>query len=74
MKLNIKKLLSKTNLYGANYYTIVEMNFNLHNLDSTLLIGNISDCDVVKEVTGSSYIDAHQNCIEEFEHFLEVLL
>ena len=37
---------------------LVKRNQKLHNPDSPLLIGNIKDGDVVKEVNEPSYIDA----------------
>ena len=33
---------------------------NVHNHDSTLLIGNVKNDDVVKEVNEPSYIDSQQ--------------
>ena len=42
----------------ANFSTkLVKRNYMPHNLDSPLLIGNINDIDVVKEVKEPSYID-----------------
>ena len=41
----------------ANFSTKqVKRNWKLHNSDSPLLIGNIKDSDVVKEVSEPSYI------------------
>jgi len=39
---------------------LVKRNQKLHNPDSPLLIGDIKDGDVVKEVNEPSYIDAQQ--------------
>ena len=44
--------------YYANFSTkLVKRNYKLHNPDSPLLIGNVKDSDVVKEVKEPSYID-----------------
>ena len=37
---------------------LVKRNQKLHNLDSPLLIGDVKDGDVVKEVNEPSYIDS----------------
>ncbi|MBQ6098537.1 MAG: DUF1848 family protein [Methanobrevibacter sp.] len=43
----------------ANFSTkLVKRNWKLHNPDSPLLIGNVKDSDVVKEISEPSYIDA----------------
>jgi DNA repair photolyase len=43
----------------ANFSTkLVKKNWKLHNPDSPLLIGNINDNKVLKEVNEPSYIDA----------------
>ena len=43
----------------ANFSTnLVKRNWKLHNPDSSLLIGDVKDSDVVKEVSEPSYIDA----------------
>jgi hypothetical protein len=48
----------------ANYSSkIVKRNFKLHNPDSPLLIGNVNDDDVVKEIKEPSYIDAQRRLI-----------
>ena len=39
---------------------LVKMNQKLHNPDSPLLIGDVKDDDVVKEVNEPSYIDSQQ--------------
>jgi len=39
---------------------MVKRNQKLHNLDSPLLIGDVKDGDVVKEVNEPSYIDFQQ--------------
>ena len=39
---------------------LVRRNQKLHNPDSPLLIGEVKDGDVVKEVRESSYIDLQQ--------------
>lgn len=42
---------------------LVKRNQKLHNPDSPLLIGDIKDGDVVKEVNEPSYIDRQQKLI-----------
>ena len=42
---------------------LVKRNFRLHNPDSPLLIGDVKDEDVVKEVNEPSYIDAQARLI-----------
>ncbi|MBP3226229.1 MAG: hypothetical protein J6M08_04815 [Methanobrevibacter sp.] len=42
---------------------LVKRNFRLHNPDSPLLIGDVKDRDVVKEVNEPSYIDAQARLI-----------
>ena len=45
----------------ANFSTkLVKRNFKLHNPDSPLLIGNVKDTDVVKDVKEPNYIDYQQ--------------
>ena len=39
---------------------LVKKNQKLHNPDSPLLIGEVNDGDVVKEVNEPSYVDAQQ--------------
>ena len=41
----------------------VKKNQKLHNQDSPLLIGNVKEGDVVKEVREPSYIDLQQKLI-----------
>ena len=48
-------------MYYANFSNkIVKRNFKLHDPDSPLLIGNVDDGDVVKEIREPSYIDSQQ--------------
>ena len=42
---------------------LVKKNQKLHNPDSPLLIGEVKDDDVVKEVNEPSYIDMQQRLI-----------
>ena len=44
--------------YANANMELVKMNQKLHNPDSPLLIGDVKDDDVVKEVNEPSYIDA----------------
>ena len=39
---------------------LVKKNFKLHNPDSPILIGEVKEDDVVKEVNEPSYIDSQQ--------------
>jgi len=39
---------------------LVKKNQKLHNMDSPLLIGDVKDSDVVKEINEPRYIDAQQ--------------
>ena len=39
---------------------LVKRNQKLHNPDSPLLLGEVKDSDVVKEIDESSYIDTQQ--------------
>ena len=39
---------------------LVKKNQKLHNPDSSLLLGEVKDSDVVKEIDESSYIDTQQ--------------
>ena len=51
-------------MYYANFSTkLVKRNFRLHDPDSPLLIGNVNDNDVVKEISEPSYIDAQLRLI-----------
>ena len=58
-----------TCLHGCKYCyanfsnKLVKRNFRLHNPDSPLLIGDVKDEDVVKEVNEPSYIDTQQKLI-----------
>jgi hypothetical protein len=45
-------------LLCQHQYELVKRNQKLHNPDSPLLIGDVNDGDVVKEVREPSYIDA----------------
>ena len=42
---------------------LVKRNQKLHNPDSPLLIGNVKEGDVVKEVNESSYIETHEKVL-----------
>ena len=49
--------------YANSNMKLVKRNQKLHNPDSPLLIGDIKDGDVVKEVNEPSYIDSQQKLI-----------
>ena len=44
--------------YANSNMKLVKKNHKLHNPDSPLLIGNVKDDDVVKEIDEPSYIDS----------------
>jgi len=46
--------------YANSNMKLVKRNQKLHNPDSPLLIGDIKDGDVVKEISEPSYIDTQQ--------------
>ena len=46
--------------YANANMKLVKKNQKLHNPDSPLLIGDVSDGDVVKDVREPSYIDSQQ--------------
>ena len=51
-------------MYYANFSTkLVKRNYRLHNPDSPLLIGNVNDNDVVKDISEPSYMDSQQKLI-----------
>ena len=49
--------------YTNSNMQLVKKNQKLHNPDSPLLIGDVKDGDVVKEVNEPSYIDTQQKLI-----------
>ncbi len=54
-------------MYYVNFSTrLVKRNFKLHNPDSPLLIGNIKEGDVVKEIREPSYIERVRKVSFEF--------
>ena len=54
-------VFAKFTNYYANYSTkLVKRNQKLHNPDSPLLINNVKDSDVVKEISEHSCIDFQQ--------------
>ena len=59
----------------ANFSTkLVKRNFKLHDPDSPLLIGNVNDNDVVKEVSEPSYIETHEKVVPLTRTFQSTLL
>ena len=50
------------------------MNYNLHNQCSTLLIGNIKDDDIVREVKEPSYIETREKVVPLRSTFQSTLL
>ena len=53
---------------------LVKRNQKLHNPDSPLLIGEVSDGDVVIEVNESSYIETHEKVVPLTRTFQSTLL
>ena len=49
--------------YANSNMKLVKKNQKLHNPNSPLLIGDVKEGDVVKEVSEPSYIDAQQKLI-----------
>ena len=49
--------------YANSNMQLVKRNQKLHNPDSPLLIGEVKDGDVVKEVNEPSFIDSQQKLI-----------
>ena len=49
--------------YANSNMKLVKRNQKLHNPDSALLIGEVKEGDVVKEVNEPSYIDTQQMLI-----------
>jgi DNA repair photolyase len=59
----------------ANFSTkLVKRNFRLHNPDSPLLIGDVKEGDVVKEVNEPSYIETHEKVVPITSTFQSTLL
>ena len=42
---------------------LVRRNQRLHNPESPLLIGDVKDCDVVKEINEPSYIETYEKVV-----------
>ena len=49
--------------YANSNMKLVKRNQKLHNPDSPLLIGDVKDDDVVKEVNEPNYVDTQQMLI-----------
>ncbi|WP_296894087.1 hypothetical protein [uncultured Methanobrevibacter sp.] len=49
--------------YANANINLVKRNQKLHNPDSPLLIGDVDECDVVKEVNEPSYIETHEKVL-----------
>ncbi len=52
--------------YANSNMKLVKKNNKLHNPDSELLIGEIGNSDVVKEIKEPSYIEQKQTTLFEF--------
>ena len=53
---------------------LVKKNQKLHNSDSPLLIGDVKDGDVVKEVNEPSYIETYEKVVPLTRTFQSTLL
>ena len=60
-------------LYDSNM-KLVKRNQKLHNPNSPLLIGEVKDGDVVKEVNEPSYIETHEKVLPLRRTFQSTLL
>ena len=49
--------------YANSNMKLVKRNQKLHNPDSPLLLGEVKESDVVKEISEPSYIDSQQTLI-----------
>ena len=49
--------------YANSNMKLVKRNQKLHNPDSPLLIGDVNEGDVVKEVNEPSYIETHEKVL-----------
>ena len=52
--------------YANSNMKLVKKNQKLHNPDSPLLIGDVKDDDVVKEVNESSFIEPKQTTLFDY--------
>ena len=65
----------KENIDNANFSTkIVKRNWKLHNPESPLLIGNVKDSDVVKEISEPSYLETSEKVLPLRSNFQSTLL
>ena len=53
---------------------LVKRNQKLHNPDSPLLIGEVNESDVVKEINEPSYIETHEKVLPLRRTFQSTLL
>ena len=60
--------------YANSNMKLVKRNQKLHNPDSPLLIGDIKDGDVVKEVNEPSYIETYEKVVPLTRTFQSTLL
>ena len=60
--------------YANSNIKLVKRNQKLHNPDSPLLIGDIKDGDVVKEVNEPSYIETYEKVVPLTRTFQSTLL
>lgn len=63
LKLNTTLFLQNNYYYTNSNIKLVKRNQKLHNPDLPLLIGDVKDDDVVKEISEPSFIDFQQKLI-----------
>ena len=59
--------------YANSNMKLVKRNQKLHNPDSPLLIGDVNDGDIVKEVNEPSYIETHEKVLPLMHIFQSTL-
>ena len=60
--------------YANSNIKLVKKNQKLHNMDSPLLIGDVKDSDVVKEINEPSYIETYEKVVPLTRTFQSTLL
>ena len=60
--------------YANANMNLVRRNQRLHNPESPLLIGDVKDCDVVKEINEPSYIETYEKVVPLTRTFQSTLL
>ncbi|MBQ8016531.1 MAG: hypothetical protein IJ258_00335 [Methanobrevibacter sp.] len=60
--------------YANSNMKLVKRNQKLHNPDSPLLLGEVKESDVVKEISEPSYIETHEKVVPLTRTFQSTLL